>query len=264
MTSSDDSILTFASQIAQDASRILMQYFGDVEIHEKSTQNLVTQADFESEKFIGDAIRRQFPSHGMLGEEGDQSADLMADDLWVVDPLDGTNNYAHGIPQFCVSVAYARRGVVQVGAVYDPLRKELFTARRGAGAWRNGQPIRVSSAQDLSRSIFATGFFYERGESMERTLDSIRTLFRRNIRGIRRFGAAALDLSWVACGRFQGFFEYKLAPWDFAAAGLIVEEAGGVVRNRAGSPLKLTDDSAIVACPGVADLFTEIVQWPLA
>lgn len=264
MSPNEDPILNFASRVAQDASKILMHYFGDVAIQEKSTQNLVTQADFESEQFIGEAIRREFPGHAMLGEEGDQSADLMADDVWVVDPLDGTNNYAHGIPQFCVSVAYARRGVVQVGAIYDPLRHELFTARRGQGAWRNGQAIRVSDTQDLSRGIFATGFFYERGESMERTLDSIRTLFRRNIRGIRRFGAAALDLSWVACGRFQGFFEYKLAPWDFAAGGLVVEEAGGVVRNRAGLPLQLSDDSAIVACPGVAEAFTEIVRWPLA
>jgi myo-inositol-1(or 4)-monophosphatase len=263
MSAQMEMILSFASQLAREASQILLKYFGDVTIHEKSTQNLVTQADFESESYIREAIRQQFPSHVMLGEEGDQSADLQAEHLWVVDPLDGTNNYAHGIPQFCVSIAYAQRGVVEVGVVYDPVRNELFTAVRGAGAWRNGEPIRVSPTTDLNRGIFATGFFYERGESMERTLDSIRTLFRRNIRGIRRFGAAALDLSWVACGRFQGFFEYKLAPWDFAAGGLIVAEAGGVISNRAGEPLRLTDDSAIVACPGVNEALMETVRWPL-
>lgn len=261
MNESQEAVVEFAVQTARDAAQVLMKYFGSATIHEKSTQNLVTQADFESEKLVAEAIRRRFPTHGMLGEEGEKSAELDGEHVWVVDPLDGTNNYAHGIPQFCVSIAYAERGVAQVGVVYDPLRDELFVARRGGGATLNGQPIRVSETTELARGIFATGFFYDRGEAMERTLASIGALFRRNIRGIRRMGAAALDLSWVGCGRFQGFFEYKLAPWDFAAAALVVEEAGGICCNRRGEPLRLTDDSCIVACPGVLDALRDTVVW---
>lgn len=258
-----DTLLPFAVSTARDASKILLKYFGNATVHEKSTQNLVTQADFESEQFIGEAIQRQFPEHRMLGEEGNQSVDIEGTEhLWIVDPLDGTNNYAHGIPQFAVSIAYSCRGQVMVGVVYDPLRDELFTATRHGGAYLNGtDKLHVSDTTELNRSVFATGFFYDRGEPMERTLASIGALFRKNMRGIRRMGAAALDLSWVACGRFQGFFEYKLAPWDFAAGGLIVSEAGGICRNRAGEPLKLTDDSVIVACPGVYDAFSETVLW---
>lgn len=261
MGDSQEAIVAFAEETARDAAQVLMKYFGTATVHEKSTQNLVTQADLESEKLVADAIHRRFPGHAMLGEEGQQATDLNGEHVWVVDPLDGTNNYAHGIPQFCVSIAYAQHGIVQVGAVYDPLRDELFVARRGCGATLNGQPIRVSETTELARGIFATGFFYDRGETMERTLASIGALFRRNIRGIRRMGAAALDLSWVGCGRFQGFFEYKLAPWDFAAAALVVEEAGGICCNRSGTPLRLTDESCIVACPGVLDALRETVLW---
>ena len=155
MSESQETLVEFAVETARDAARVLMKYFGTATIHEKSTQNLVTQADFESEKLVAEAIHRRFPTHAMLGEEGEKSADLNGEHVWVVDPLDGTNNYAHGIPQFCVSIAYAQHGVAQVGVVYDPLRDELFVARRGGGATLNGQPIRVSDTTELARGIFA-------------------------------------------------------------------------------------------------------------
>lgn len=255
-------ILDFAKRTATDAGRVLMKRFGTAQIEEKeSTQNLVTQADHESEQLIADCIAAQFsnPTHEIMGEETEFHGSIVAEHLWVVDPLDATNNYAHGIPHFCVSIAYARRGQVLVGAVLDPVRQEMFTAIRGAGAWLNDRPIRVSQPSGLTRSIIATGFYYDRGLTMQQTLNSIEQLFAANIRGLRRMGAAALDLTWTACGRFQGYFEYQLAPWDYAAGALILEEAGGVCRDRHGQPWDLESCSMIAACDTVADALTAIV-----
>jgi len=253
--------LDLADRAAREAAEILLQYFGHVDIREKSTQNLVTQADLESEQRIAELILQQFPGHTLMQEETEFTGDVAAEHLWVVDPLDATNNYAHGIPHFCISIAYAQRGEVQVGVVYDPLRKEMFRAARGQGATLNGQPIRVSQPTGLNRSIISTGFYYERDRTMEKTLEAIRRLFVANVRGIRRMGAAALDLSWVACGRFQGFFEYKLAPWDYAAGALLVTEAGGVCLDRSGQPLRLPSGSVLVCCPAILDEFVEQVRW---
>ncbi len=188
---------------------------------------------------ISRIIAEHFPGHVVLGEEMTADGGIDAEHLWIIDPLDGTSNYAHGIPHFCISIGYARQGQRRVGVVYDPVRDEMFTALAGGGSQLNGAPIRVSQPHDLTQCLIATGFFYERGDVMERTLDSLRELFHCNIRCMRRMGAAALDLSWIACGRMQGFFEYHLAPWDYAAGSLIVEEAGGTCSDRAGAPLTL-------------------------
>ena len=257
-----DTILSLAEVAARAAAKVLLDYFGNAAVHEKnSTQNLVTQADLASEKLIATMVQERFPGHVMMQEETEFRGDILAEHLWVVDPLDATNNYAHGIPHFCVSIAYACRGEVQVGVVYDPMRDEMFTAVKGRGAWLNGQAIQASQPTDLQQCIVATGFYYERDLTMERTLDSIRELFRANIRGLRRMGAAALDLSWIACGRFQGYFEYKVAPWDYAAGALIVHEAGGVCRERSGAPLQLASGSIVAASQTVVDEFTHIVRW---
>ena len=256
-------ILEVAEQAARAAAQVLLKYFGNAAIHEKeSTQNLVTQADFESEKLIAQMVQQAFPGHVMMQEETEFKGDILAEHLWIVDPLDATNNYAHGIPHFCVSIAYACRGEVQVGVVYDPMRDELFSAVQGAGAKLNGVAIAVSRPDRLQHCIISTGFYYERDLTMERTLDAIRSLFQANIRGIRRMGAAAIDLAWVACGRFQGFFEYKLAPWDYAAGALLVHEAGGVCRDRTGEPLQLSSGSMIASCATIHSEFTRIVVWP--
>jgi myo-inositol-1(or 4)-monophosphatase len=257
-------VLKVAKDAVRAAADVLLTHYGQVMIHEKeSTQNVMTQADLASEQRITQLILDAYPHHALLREETAFEGDLMADCLWVVDPLDGTNNYAHGIPHFCVSIAYVERGEPQVGVVYDPMRDEMFWARRGQGAWLNDRPIRVSQPDGLARSIISTGFFYDRGPMMERTLDSIRTLFRRNIRGLRRMGGAALDMSWTACGRYEGHFEYQLAPWDYAAGWLLVEEAGGICLDRSGKPLQLDSRSVITSCPAICEELVRLVAWPL-
>ncbi len=262
-TESGERILGVAKCAARDAAEVLLRYYGHATVHEKeSTQNIVTQADLESERCITQIIQEAFPHHAMLREETEFRGDMLSDHLWVVDPLDATNNYAHGIPHFCVSIAYVRRGQPQVGVVYDPLRDEMFWSLRGQGAYCNDRRIAVSRPDDLSHTIISTGFYYDRGVIMERTLQAIQTLFHHNIRGLRRMGAAALDMSWVACGRFGGFFEYKLAPWDYAAGWLIVDEAGGRCLDRAGQPLTLPSGSMIAACPAILQEFVDLVAWP--
>lgn len=259
----DDQILDVAKDAAQAASEILVSYLGSAEVNIKAeqTQNLVTAADLAAEAKILETIAQAFPEHDVLGEEGLSQAELTADHLWVVDPLDGTTNYAQGIPQFCTAVSYVRAGVVQVGVVLDPSRKELFHAVRDEGAWLNGERIRVSEREQLNECVIATGFYYDRGEMMQRTLESIHALFKKNIRGIRRLGSAALDQCWVACGRMDGFFEYQLSPWDYAAASLIVEEAKGRCADRSGMPLELASGNLIVSNDKVFDELVATVKW---
>ena len=256
-----DKVFETGTAAALAGGDVLLKYFGDVSIHEKSTQNLVTQADFDSEALVVKMLSQRHPDHQVMREEGESTGSSSSEHLWIIDPLDGTNNYAHGIPQFCISIAYAYRGRVQVGVVFDPIRNEMFSAIRGQGALLNGQKISVTQTEQLTQSLVATGFFYERGEVMLKTLDAIRDLFLVNVRGVRRMGAAALDLTWVACGRMQGYFEYRLAPWDFAAGWLIVEEAGGVCRNSAGDELALDSKGVIATCPGITEELTEVVGW---
>lgn len=211
----NDTLLETAKDAARAGADVLTHYLGKAEVNfkEGSTQNLVTQADVEAEAAVVDVIRRQYPTHAILGEEGGGEVDYEAEHLWIVDPLDGTTNYVHRIPQFCTAVAYASRGEIQRGVVLDPCRQELFHAVRGAGAFLNGEPISVSQNSAFTEAVIATGFYYDRGDMMRQTLSSIEKLFENNVRGVRRLGAAALDLCWVACGRWEGFFEYRLSPW---------------------------------------------------
>ena len=262
--SMQDDILALAMESAQAGGRVLAHYAGNAEVRFKSdlTHNLVTQADVEAEAEIVKMIRDRFGSHEILGEEGnDPSVDLNHEHLWIIDPLDGTTNFAHGLPQFCTAVGYASRGQMQVAAIWDPCRAEMFHATRGGGACLNGTPISVSSNDSLSKSVIATGFYYDRGELMRRTLTSIEKLFAANIRGIRRLGSAALDQCWVACGRLEAFFEYQLSPWDYAAASLIVEEAGGRCMDRAGRPLELNSESIVACNPSICDELVDVVRY---
>ncbi len=254
--------LAVGQQAAQAAGKILLQYFGKAVVSQKSSQNLVTEADWASEKAVIDIIQNTFPEHRFLQEEGASTAQGHEDHVWVIDPLDATNNYAHGIPHFSVSIAYVTQGQTQVGIVWDPLREELYHTIRGQGAYLNQDRLAVSQRNTLPESILATGFFYDRGQLMERTLESIHALFKKNIRGIRRTGGAALDLCWVAAGRFEGFFEYQLAPWDYAAGALLVTEAGGHCTDRYGQPLELHSKSVIAANTSVHPLLTETVRYP--
>jgi myo-inositol-1(or 4)-monophosphatase len=234
-----------AIRAAQAAARIHQRNVGrDLEIDTKSTEiDLVTRVDKESEAAIREILLSAYPDHVVLGEEAGQEGD--APYRWIVDPLDGTLNYAHGFPFYCVSIALEIRGRIEVGVVLDSVHDELFSATRGGGAFLNGAPIRVTQETDLRRSMLATGFAYTTEIMMENV-----ELFRRMLprcRAIRRPGAAALDLAYVACGRLDGFWELALNPWDCAAGLLLIEEAGGRVSSGSGDPYKLTDRVMVVS-----------------
>lgn len=257
-----DETLAVAKQAATEAGKRLMELFGKAEVSQKgSTQNLVTQADLECENLITDIIRTKFPDHKLLLEEGQSTGVAEDEHLWVVDPLDATNNFAHNIPHFSVSIAYAQRGQLKTGVVIDPTRDELFHATHEGGAFLNDKPMQVTQSDCLEEAIVGTGFYYDRGAMMEKTLNSIHTLFSRNVRGIRRMGSAAIDLAWVACGRFDGFFEYKLEPWDYSAGKLLIEEAGGKCSNRIGEDLAIDSGNVIVSNGKIHELLLDAVLW---
>ena len=230
-------ISLYAEEIARGAGEILLKGFrspGTV-VDYKSDSDLVTSADRESEEYLYSRIRQRYPDHAVVAEEGSRSHS--AEDLiWYVDPLDGTNNFAHGIPMFCISIGVysRRREAVVAGVVYDPFHDELFSAARDSGAFLNGERIRVSRINALSIAMLATGFPYDKATSSNNNLREFCSIVPR-IQGIRRMGAAALDLSFVACGRFDGYWELKLKPWDSAAGSLLVEEAGGSITKYDGS-----------------------------
>lgn len=205
-----------------------------LQVGKKGPIDLVTQVDLEVERMFRALVAERFPDHDVLGEElGDTGRNARS--RWVFDPLDGTTNYTHGLPIFCASLALEVDGRTEVGAVYDPNRRELFTAERGVGAWMNGRPIKTSSSTTLLESVLVTGFPYD----VHRTLDEVVGLFSAFVgraRAVRRLGSAALDLCWVGAGRMEGFWEAGLKPWDTMAGALIVQEAGGRVTSLQGTP----------------------------
>jgi len=223
---------------AQMAGRILQSRLGRARrVAYKGVVNLVTEMDFLSEKIILSEIRKRYPHHGFLAEEKtDQRADSPY--RWIIDPLDGTTNYAHGFPIYCVSIALEKGGEVILGVVYDPSRDELFVAEKKRGAHLNGRRIHVSSTPRLAQSLLATGFPYDLRESPMNNFDHFQN-FALRVHAVRRTGSAALDLCYVAAGIFDGFWEMKLGPWDFAAGSLMVKEAGGRITDFVGNPLRL-------------------------
>lgn len=229
-------MLNFAIETARDAGRILLEKFGRIEtITKKGDINLVTEADLASEALIVERIKSHFPRHAILAEEAGNAVVTGEDGghKWIIDPLDGTTNYAHGYPCFCVTIALEHQGEIVLGVTYDPTRDELFTAEKGRGAALNGKPIRVSGTDELGNALLVTGFPYDikHREKFARHL----TEFLLTSRGVRRDGSAAIDLAYVACGRFDGFWEEGLNPWDVAAGKLLIEEAGGIVSYYDGS-----------------------------
>ena len=246
-----DGVLTLAERLARRAGALLLDgLLRPREVHYKGAVDLVTEYDWKSEALIAGELRTAFPDHHIIGEEGGgQGAPVeTAPFRWYIDPLDGTTNFTHGYPQFCTSIAYERRGRIQVAVVYDALKKECFVAQRGNGARLNGKPIHVSTTPSLDLALLVTGFPYDRRERRRYYL-TFWEAFMMRAQGVRRTGSAALDLSWVACGRVDGFWEFGLKSWDIAAGSLIVEEAGGSVSNMDGSPLGL-DAGQIVASNG--------------
>ena len=232
---------------AREAAKIHKKYFNtDFSIETKGKSfDLVTVADIEAEKKIVSVIRKSFPDHNILGEEAKYEK-TDSEFTWIIDPLDGTNNFSNKIPIFSVSIALAKGSEIFLGVVYDVMRDELFTAQKSKGAFLNKKRIEVNSVDELKGAILITGFYYDRGAAMLENIDKIKQFLQKQIMGIRRFGSAALDLCYVGCGRAAGFWEFELSPWDFAAGKLIVEEAGGKVTKDKGEAV-LLEKSFIVA-----------------
>lgn len=193
---------------------------------EKTFNNLVSYVDQESERRFIEGLKKIIPNSDILGEEGIDNENSNSDWLWIIDPLDGTTNYIHGIPAYCTSVALQKKGRTVIGVIYEPNQRECFYAFEGGIAYLNGDPITVSSSDDLKHSLLATGFPYDYFDKMEGYMELLKHLMK-NSRGVRRIGAAALDLCYVASGRFDAFFELALQPWDVAAGSFIVKQAGG-------------------------------------
>ena len=233
-------MLNFAIETARMAGGLLLEKFGKkINVSMKGDINLVTEADLASEKLIIERIRSHYPQHSILAEESGEAVIIGGTNKWkwIVDPLDGTTNFVHGYPCFCVTLALEHEGRIVIGVTYDPTRNELFSAEKGQGASLDNKPIRVSAAQKLADALIVTGFPYDikQRENFARHLTS----FLLRSRGVRRDGSAAIDMAYVACGRFDGFWEEGLNPWDVAAGLLLIEEAGGRVSYYDNSPFSI-------------------------
>jgi myo-inositol-1(or 4)-monophosphatase len=252
-----------AEAVATGAGRLLAEHFLEArEISYKGKIDLVTDADTLSERYVLEALQKAYPTHTVLSEEAGLLDKGTSGPRWVVDPLDGTTNYAHRLPHFAVSIAVEEGGRVQAGAVYDPMRGELFSAGRGMGATLNGEPIRPSAATELGKSLLCTGFPYDVRERPELPVGLLSRMLTR-AQGIRRLGSAALDLAYVACGRLDGYFEFGLKPWDVAAGALLVEEAGGVMRGLSGGAWRFPSGDVLAGAPGIADALEAACQEAL-
>ena len=245
-------LLNVAVMAARSAGNLLARKIltrDKLKIEEKSRNDFVSDADRDAERIIIDIIRKHYPEHAVLAEES--GADGDSDTVWIIDPLDGTSNFLHGFPVFAVAIAVAVAGRVEHGVVYDPLRQELFTASRGRGAQLDGRRIRSSGLSRLDRALIGTGFPYRLGQqAMGPYLGMLETVLK-NAAGVRRPGAAALDLAYVAAGRLDGFWETGLERWDIAAGSLLIREAGGIVSGLDGSEDFLDTGHILAATPKI-------------
>ncbi len=256
--------------LAREAGKILRSGYetrpgmvNHLEVNYKGTIDLVTDIDYQSEKYLIDTIRQRFPDHRIVSEESgvNQGGDCC---IWFIDPIDGTVNFAHGIPFFSISIAYAHEGQLELGVVYDPMRDECFSAETGLGAWLNGDPIRTSQSSDLDHSLLVTGFAYDIRTNPENNLDHY-SHFALRSQGVRRLGSAALDLCYIAAGQFDGYWELRLNSWDIAAGEIIAREAGAVVTDLDGNPDDLIDDQStqhaiLAASPAIHRQMMAILQ----
>jgi myo-inositol-1(or 4)-monophosphatase len=240
-------MLNTAVKAARKAGSIITRASFDVDkltVRRKQQNDFVSEVDDAAEEAIRSTLHDAYPDHGFLGEEGGYK-DREAEYLWVVDPLDGTTNFLHGVPQYCVSIALLHKGVPQQGVVFDPNRNELFTATRGVGAYLNDRRIRVSRTDRIDEALIGTGFPFREVVNLDEYTRQLRNIMR-TCAGVRRPGAAALDLAWVAAGRYDGFWEMGLSPWDMAAGALLIREAGGLVADLDGEE-RFLDNGRIVA-----------------
>lgn len=244
-----DPMLNIAVKAARAASKVMLHSIGrldQLKIERKGRADYVSEIDRQAEEIIIETIHDAYPEHGILAEESGISGDKKkSDHEWIIDPLDGTTNYLHGNPIYAISIALRVKGVLQSAVVYDPSRDELFTASKGKGAHLNDRRIRVSDTRNFSDALLATGFPYNDMRYLEPWISSFRTLVP-HVAGIRRNGSAALDLAQVACGRFDGFWEFGLKSWDIAAGILLIQEAGGFSSDMAGK-LNMLETGHIIA-----------------
>ncbi len=251
--------LDTATGAARGGAEILRRYFrSGVEAQLKGKHDLVSRADHESEEHIVAAIRSRYPEHRILAEESGASAGDSAYE-WLIDPLDGTANFLQGLPVFCISIACRHRTQVVAAVVLDPVGANLFTAARGAGAYWNGREMRVSSRRRLDGGFLATGYPFRARGALDQYLDVFRDVFL-EVRSIRRCGAAALDLAYTAAGVYDGFFEFRLSPWDFAAGALLIEEAGGRITDLDGGDDYFAGGNLVAGPPGLHDQLLGIVR----
>jgi myo-inositol-1(or 4)-monophosphatase len=257
-----EAFLAAVEGVARSGAAALAPYWRSLQpsqITEKARNDLVSAADHASERAIIAAIGERFPDHSVLSEEAGWARRDPNQPTWIVDPLDGTTNFVHGSPHFAVAVAVMLDNRVDYGVIYDPIKEDLFTARRGGGAWWNGSPCRVSDRGGLRGALLATGFPFRAHELIDPYLEIFKEVFLR-CKAIRRPGSATLDLAYTACGIFDGFFEFKLAPWDVAAGSLMVEEAGGTLTDMNGSGRFLDSGNVICGPPAVHTELAEITH----
>ncbi|GAB4058400.1 inositol monophosphatase family protein [Uliginosibacterium sediminicola] len=256
-------ILNIAIKAARRAATIINRASLDldlIEVRTKQANDFVTEVDQAAEAAIIDIIREAYPEHGILAEESGHSEGASASEFqWIIDPLDGTTNFIHGFPQYAVSIGIAQNGVVQHAVVYDPNRNELFTASRGKGAFLNDRRIRVAKRTKLQEALIGTGFPYRQFEHIDAYLGIFRELTQKSA-GLRRPGAASLDLAYVACGRTDAFFEMGLAPWDMAAGALLVSEAGGLVSDFGGEGEYLESGNVIAGSPKIFGQLLPVIR----
>jgi len=254
-----DRYLKEAKEAAKNAGKMLRENIDtSTEIFFKGAVDLVTDLDNRSQRMIFDHLASLFPGHDFMGEEG-LSEDRGAEFRWIIDPLDGTTNYAHGFPIFSISIALEVKGEIGLGLVYDPMREEMFSAIKGQGAFLNGKSIHVSSVDDLDKSLVATGFPYDLRESEVNNIDHFNS-FLLCVQAIRRCGSAAMDLCYVACGRFDGFWELKLGPWDVAAGALMVLEAGGRISDFANGEFSIFGPEILATNGRIHGQMLEVLQ----
>jgi len=257
-----EAFLSEVKEIAGLGAAQLMKYWRALEpdqISEKARNDLVSAADLASEKAIIGAIHKRLPEHRILSEEAGWSTPSVSGPTWIVDPLDGTTNFIHGIPQFAISIGVAEEGAVEFGVILDPVKNDIFSAARGRGAWWNGKQCRISSRDGLGGALLATGFPFKAHRLLDPYLAIFRDVFLQ-CKAIRRPGAAALDLAYTAAGLFDGFFEFQLSAWDVAAGSLLVEEAGGTITDMNGGSDFLDCGDVVCGSPGVHSDLLEVVS----
>lgn len=255
-------VLNIAVKAARRAGQIINRASNDLEklqIVTKQQSDYVTEVDRAAEAAIIETLREAYPNYGILAEESGLSGTTDAEFQWIIDPLDGTTNFIHGLPQYAISIALAQNGQVTQGVIYDPNRNELFTASKGRGAFLNDRRIRVSKRTRLGESLIGTGFPYRSFDHVDAYLGIFKELTQ-STAGIRRPGAASLDLAYVACGRLDGFWEFGLSPWDMAAGTLMIAEAGGLVSDLAGESTYLESGNVVAGTPKVFTSLLQVVQ----